>query len=49
VEVMIPEPPGLNGTLTNRFGGNAFFIEPVSSPASHHTSFKEVNSILIAR
>jgi hypothetical protein len=31
VEVMIPEPPGLNGTLTNRFGGNAFFVEPVSS------------------
>jgi hypothetical protein len=26
VEVMIPEPPGLNGTLTNWFGGNAFFI-----------------------
>jgi len=30
VEVMNPEPLGLNGTLTNRFGGNAFFIKPVS-------------------
>jgi len=26
VKVVDPEHPELNGTLTNRFGGNAFFI-----------------------